>query len=102
MKTINIRKIQFNNFSNKVLCFGELCINNLCIDSYVELSFSSLNRIVGLLNTQLTEVSVYDLIQEEIHETDKFYSIDLTGYKTQTLSLQELAAEGYPSLKISA
>jgi len=66
------------------------------------LFFFCSNRIVGLLNRQLTEGSVYDLIQEEIHETDKYYSIDLTGYKTQTLSLQELAAEGYPSLKISA
>lgn len=102
MKTINIRKIQFNNFSNKVLCFGEVCINNLCIDSYVELNFRSLNRIVGLLNTQFNEGSVYDLIEEEFHESDTFYTIDLTGYKIQALSLQELAVEGYPSLKISA
>jgi hypothetical protein len=69
MKTIKIRKIEFNNFSNKVLCFGELCINNLCIDSYIELSFSSLNRVVGLLNKQLTEISVYDLIQEEMYDS---------------------------------
>ncbi|MFM1809054.1 MAG: hypothetical protein RLZZ382_279 [Bacteroidota bacterium] len=102
MKTIKIRKIEFTNFSNKVLCFGELCINNLCIDSYIELSFSSLNRVVGLLNKQLTEVSVYDLIQEEMYDAEKHFSIDLNSYKTLPLSLEELAAQGYPSLKISA
>jgi hypothetical protein len=102
MKTIKIRKIEFNNFSNKVLCFGELCINNLCIDSYIELSFSSLNRVVGLLNKQLTEISVYDLIQEEMYDSEIHFSIDLNSYKTLPLSLEELAAHGYPSLKISA
>jgi len=57
---------------------------------------------VGLLNRQLTEGSVYDLIQEEIYETEKHYSIDLNSYKTLPLSLEELAPQGYPSLKISA
>jgi hypothetical protein len=57
---------------------------------------------VGLLNRQLTEGSVYDLIHEEIYETDKYYSIDLNSYKTLPLSLEELAPQGYPSLKISA
>jgi hypothetical protein len=57
---------------------------------------------VGLLNKQLTEVSVYDLIQEEMYDAEKHFSIDLNSYKTLPLSLEELAAQGYPSLKISA
>lgn len=102
MKTINIRKIQFNNFSNKVLCFGELCINKLCIDSYVELNFSALNRIVGLLETQLPNFSIYELIQEENNDSEKYYSIDLSGHELMPVSIEALALEGLPSLKISA
>ena len=64
MKRISIRKIQYTNFSNKALCYGVLTLNNLSIESCIELTFSHLNRLIASINTQLGGVSIYELIQE--------------------------------------
>ena len=102
MKTINIREIQFNSFSQKAVCFGQLKTKNLAVDSSIELSFSALNRMLGIIGRFLTHGSIYDLIQEDTQDTETYYRIILDRHEIPALDLEQFTQNGYPTLKISA
>ena len=102
MKTINIREIQFNSFSQKAICFGQLKTKNLAVDSSIELSFSALNRMLGIIGGLLAQGSVYDLIEEDTHDAETYYRIKLEGHEIPALDLEYFTQNGYPTLKISA
>lgn len=102
MKTINIREIQFNSFSRKVICYGQLKTKNLAIDSSIELDFSGLNRMLGILGEVLPHVSLYDLIQEDNQDNETYYRINLDAHNVPPLDLGYFTQNGFPTLKISA
>ena len=102
MKRISIRKIQYTNFSNKALCYGVLTLNNLSIESCIELTFSHLNRLIASINTQLGGVSIYELIQEEQNDSEIFYTINLSDYQLDEIVLSTSDSDGFQPLRISA
>jgi hypothetical protein len=102
MKQISIRKIQYTNFSNKALCYGVLTLNNLSIESCIELSFSHLNRLIASINKQLAVISIYDLIQEEQNDSEVYYTINLSDYLLDDIVLNTNDSEGFQPLRISA
>jgi hypothetical protein len=102
MKQISIRKIQYTNFSNKALCYGVLTLNNLSIESCIELSFSHLNRLITSINKQLAVISIYDLIQEEQYDSEVYYTINLSDYLLDDIVLNTNDSDGFQPLRISA
>lgn len=102
MKQMSIRKIQYTNFSNKALCYGVLTLNNLSIESCVELSFSHLNRLIASINKQLAVISIYDLIQEEQNDSEVYYTINLSDYLLDDIVLNTNDSDGFQPLRISA
>ncbi len=102
MKRISIRKIQYTNFSNKALCYGVLTLNNLSIDSCIEVTFSHLNRMIGSINAQLIGVSIYELIQEEKNDSEVYYTINLSDYALDEIILNKSDSDGFQPLRISA
>ena len=102
MKTIIIQEINFNNHTDKVVCRGQLRINQLSFESSIELSFSCLNRLLGYIGRHLNGISVFDLIKEEQLEDDIFYSLSISGFNVEEINLEVLALRGAHPLKISA
>jgi len=102
MKTIIIQEINFNNHTDKVVCRGQLRINQLSFESSIELNFSCLNRLLGYLGNHFNGVSVFDLIKEDRLGNDIYYSLMLNGFNIKEINLEALALMGAHPLKISA
>jgi len=102
MKTIIIQEINFNNHTDKVVCRGQLRINQLSFESSIELTFSCLNRLLGYIGRHLNGVSIFDLIKEDQLGNDIYYSLMLNDFNIKEINLEALALMGAHPLKISA